>query len=391
MRSSSLANGQPAKHVVSPDLNAFKFPRQDNTSTTVARSQSAKVEPAGKARRTSEDRSLEEAGASQPAKTPPEFRNLHSPSSSNDSAVAKFIEAGRAVGLNDEQLQEMLVAKGMLNRSQESASMRSQPSTAATSAATAPSPSSLASAAASLARAPSTEKKSGGAKGLFRSLSRKKSRPSLPDTAAKQPQPPVQASQPPPDPLPRNTIVRRTLVLPDNIPPSLHTLDSPASSHGRPSPNTRKLSVKRKPLNLTREDQALVQNSPPPHQRKTSIGTTSSAVSEHANNPGLGFLHPAASLGRSASSIHASEGETASLARSSTGGSLYDLYGGYGGDENEETLISPSTSGNVGLTESLGKRLTQAIEIKWVYSPFEKPYELTSQRVCRWQSGVVDC
>lgn len=354
------ANKGKQDNTGSPDLNAFRFPHQEHGPTAVGRSQSTRAEPSGGIRQVMgkirRGRSDETVPEEPPVSLVPatSVRNLHSPTSSSDSAIAKFVEAGRAVGLNDEQLHEMLVAKGMVKQPQGD---HAAPPLAHVPPPVKPSQPSKPP-VAQVTRAPSIEKKSTGAKGIFRSLSRKKSRPSLPDSAEK-PGAPASA-----DPVPRNTIVRRTLVMPSDLPHAgyLNPLDSPSSSQGRPSPNQRKLSIKRKPLNLTREDHALVHGSPPAHQRKVSIATTSSAVSDRAGNAGLGFLHPGSNPGRSNSSITPSEGETASMTRSSTGGSLYDLYGD---DGNQETLMSPTATGtSPGIASTPAKRLTQAIEIK---------------------------
>lgn len=286
--------------------------------------------------------------------------------SSSDSTVAKFIESGRALGLNQEQLDQMLVANGMLDRSVTTASSRSYQSSA-------PTPNSLSNSTASVSQAqlqsltrdPSTtqsnEPKAKG--GLFRSFSKKKGKAAeVPTPAAPVPQIQEPVAEP------RNVVVRRTLLLPH--PPTLPTgpttptknkagsaFESPDST--RKFAGGRKQSIKRKPLNLTREDHELVSNSPPAsaHRRNFSTGTIQSNRSgdipdNQPGNKGLGFLHPLAGSTRSQgqghsssfAGLHSSPGGLSQISdgskrRSSTGGSLYDLYGGHDADE-EETLAN---------------------------------------------------
>jgi hypothetical protein len=243
----------------------------------------------------------------------------HSPSSSDDSAVAKFIAAGRAVGLNTEQLNEMLAANEMLQRSGTISSSRSYQSTAPTTTSFSQSQPSPSPVSPSLGRMPSFDKES---KGLFRSLSKpKKSQPNVQGVADVAEEP-------------RNVVVRRTLLMPEPLrlpetptvlpSPGTHT-NSPDSSASRP-PAVRKQSIKRKPLNLTQEDRELVSNSPKSHQRSVSEGTIASIRSNVATNggdtTGLGFLHPDVMP----DGIARDQSRDSSVSARSEG-SLYDLYG----------------------------------------------------------------
>lgn len=269
-----------------------------------------------------------------------------------DPAVAKFIKAGRAVGLNDEQLNEMLVAQGMVDRSQIQTATPLESATPAVPDRSSPSP-----ATANVARMPSTSRKISGPKGLLRSLSRSKSSKADAD--------PVKLETPI-EPVPRSAVVRRTILVPREDAEAVDlaqpqpSLGSPVMSlNGRSGPSNRKLSVKRKPLNLSREDQELVQSSPPAHGRKVSVTTVSSIRSDGGDNPGLGLLQPRANFDPSISSINAgSESDRHSLAKSSAG-SLYDLY--QNDEETQETLTSPISQSPTAAMRS--KRATQAVEI----------------------------
>jgi len=306
----------------SPDLNAFRFP----TSATLLPT-SSPVEIA----KTASDRLGDNTqNLSDEPNSASLARVLHSPSSSGDTAVIKFIEAGRAVGLNDVQLNDMLIAKGMVDQTHP----HSSPSLASTA------PPAV---ATDISQQPSTDKKT--AKGLFRSLSRKKSRPS--GKAAEST-----------EPVPRNIIVRRTILVPSEASP----LASSGYINGQASPSSslgatqRKLSVKRKPLNLTKEDHVLVQSSPTRRSRKESTATTSSGLSADHPRPeetvGLGFRYTEASLGpeQSSSSVNATDSVSES-------GSLYDIYDDYA---NQEAGASPLVPQEEAL---LDKRSTQAVEI----------------------------
>ena len=390
----SSAKTQGATNASQPDLNSFRFPHTFGARSTDdlrkfdTRPARPVAEHSGSGLRglmgMRRGRSDEKPQESTPpivhvpsSSVPP--KPLHTPTSSNDSAIAKFIDAGRAVGLNDIQMSEMLIQKGMLNRSQTSASSKSFPSIAPTSALSQPPPGPI-TRDASLKRQPSMDKKAGqgGAKGLLRSLSRGKKSGVKKDqvigtaapssTSAKETE--VRAA--------RKMVVRRTLLVPSEngsinsvspnatLPSPLSNLDSPDSSLHRPGASERKASVKRKPLNLSREDQALVSSSPNSHRRKVSIGTTSSDRSNtNVENAGLGFLHPPNLVGERTTSMTGTEApsDSTSLRRSSGGGSLYDLYSEGGTDGVQETLVSPAQP------DHNSKRLTQAVEI-WCVTTF---------------------
>jgi len=319
----------------SPDLNAFRFPASAPRPALFTAIEAATMDLAMPVNVNGQGRDRNASGPSAGLSAPPilaEVQVLHSPSSSTDSAVMKFIEAGRAVGLNDAQLHDMLVAKGMLDQSDHDIGAHMGRSAVQ---------------AANPVRKPSQDKKT--AKGLFRSLSRKKSQPSKAET-------PLELSS---EPVPRNTIVRRTLLVPSEAPflaPT--TLFNEQASPASPCDQSqRKLSIKRKPLNLTKEDHVLVQNSPSGRVRKVSTATTTSALSEEVSRAeetaGLESLQAGATRDRSTSSVNPSEGLSDS-------GSLYDIYDDYA---NQENLASPTQSRRVAAIPSPGKRSTHAVEI----------------------------
>ncbi len=333
----------------SPDLNAFRFPpnsadanKQMHSATAILPSTSdpGLEQIRGRMRRERSDETAENSGKSvrwpsvphhvetargipypQPAANFDLSALLpegpHSPTSSDQSTVAKFVEAGRALGMNDEQLNEMLAHKGMLNRSTTSTSSKSYVSTAPTSSSVSqasPTPGST-----GVEWMPSTDK---NRRGLFRVLSRGKKHASPAATTPNQD-----------ENVARKVVVRRTLLIPSEPVPTMTmpsgrkpsgTPESQNSSASRPGQPTRKLSIKRKPINLTPEDHQLVSGSPPAHKRNHSTGTVGSGRSDTAEeSTALGFLHPNPQLGRSTSSAHSM---APSDPGSTGGGSFYDLY-----------------------------------------------------------------
>lgn len=333
----------------------------------------------------------------QPALTP--TQTSHSHSSSSDSAVAKFIESGRALGLNQAQLDQMLHANGMLDRSATSASSKSYQSTAATTHSQPPSghshkgsipqsaPPQVSTHPQAHSREPSgsqphePELKSKG--GLLRAFSKSKGKSKGRDT-------PETDRTKPTEPVPsRNKVVRRTILVPTEpltptMPKSPSAItDSPDTNRSAPG---RKQSIKRKPLNLSREDQALVSNSPPPsgHRRTFSAGTAysnmSDAVSDNNQpaNKGLGFLHPLGTSSRSMtggasgsltgiSETPSDRLSTDSRRRSSTGGSLYDLYGDDSTGNDEQEFLKPEGTPDRRPSDQTsgrsGRAVSQAVEI----------------------------
>lgn len=302
----------PSGSTVSPNLNAFRFPT--NQGSLPSRIRDA-VAP----------------------------RNLHTPSSSSDSAVAKFVEAGRAVGLSDDELNEMLIAKGMVPRQSE-APVASNPVNGNVAPPTKSPVAAQDSRLKSPVPAPSPVIADKPSKNLFRALSRsKKAKP---------------AAEIPPllsEPLPtRAQIVRRTLLVPTEAAgPESTVMNGPASpSSSRDQYGQRKNSIKRKPVNFTREDQALVSESPSSQSRKPSA-----ASSSKTENAGLGFLNPQSAL-EPPGSI---KSDSASLRPSSTDGSLYDLYGDESQDAVQELLSSPRKGQAQSGSEI--RRSAQAVEI----------------------------
>jgi hypothetical protein len=262
----------------------------------------------------------------------------HVTTGSEDSAEAKFIAAGKAVGLNDEQLNEMLLANGMRQQSATTGSTRSGRSNANTSGLSLASPSPLTPhlfqeqvpMPASVPKSKDTDKgkvvDQETIGGIFRSLSRKKSEKAL-DTSRKPNSAATANSEA------RNKIVRRTLLLPEGVPitPQPYRSPNPTASPvvNLDSPTQisfgRKPSTRRKPVALTTEDERLVAGT------VGGMGTSQSSVStgrsvdagsggDEELVAGLGFLQPGtATLGERTSS-------------GSRAGSLYDMYGDMGAE-----------------------------------------------------------
>ncbi|KAL7420824.1 hypothetical protein Q5752_004777 [Cryptotrichosporon argae] len=282
---------------------------------------------------------LEAAGPSAGARPPQDVSAMHSPTSSSDSAaIAKFFEAGRAVGLDEVRLNEMLVATG-LNRSATTASSRSYQSTAPTSnsisspvmesptvqssksgpavAAVARSDSAgrsadTASSDAAVVRKGSVGK---GAKKLLRSLSKggRKTPVPEPDVDVASPRPsttqqPRSEANGPASTEREQSVLRRTMIISTDFahlanlipptPPQPYTPDDSRPQATFPSsvlesPESaqpgarRKSSIKRKPLKLSGADRELVQLSPKTEFRRDTNGTgrTVSATSSTASVP----------------------------------------------------------------------------------------------------------
>ena len=272
----------------------------------------------------------------------------HSSNPSDDSAVAKFIAAGRALGLDNEQMNEMLAAKGMLNRSGSSRSNGSAALTGGSTAShTSPSPVTPATgivvsplvqshdqpAATDFVSTPTypdrqrEEKerndmpltKKEGLAGLVRALSKKRA----PKTDSEKEE--------------RHKVVRRTILMPEST--SFNTLprDSFASPQRSPrsqvsfsaqqpdSPaapsfeRTRNNSIRRKPIAMTPEEEEMLSasGSPVAPGRRVSMGNTS--------NPGLGFLAPESAERRPSGA----SGQSGQSGQSGLSGheSVYDMYG----------------------------------------------------------------
>lgn len=399
----------PAGAAISPDLDNFKFPPLANRSVKnpalrdrpisppmpyrpamqqVVQPQT-QPQPSSMEWRGDRDRAPHTGSSAATATVPPppEFNSVeqpisavpqsarsgsHSHTSSSDSAVAKFVESGRALGLNQEQLDQMLAANGMLDRSATTASSRSYQSTAPTTTSFSQSGHSHTrsdSQTKQVTRKPSvstkSEDKSKG--GLFRSFSRSKRTKNTGDSPD-----PSSSKRTEPMPVDRNVMVRRTILVPHDdvkIPTTPTMIKTPSTvaespDMSRPGAGTgRKQSIKRKPLNLTREDHELVSSSPPSHRRNFSTGTTYSNRSDGQSdsgpvivNKGLGFLHPlgnsARSIGGAGSSLTGisespSDGRrrsSDSRRRSSTGGSLYDLYGDDSTGQDSQEFLKPEAT-----------------------------------------------
>lgn len=393
----------PAGATISPDLDNFKFPPLANRTQKnpalrdrpisppmpYQPAMQQVVQPPSALMRAESDRAARPrppAGAAADTVSPPHSAlpltalpaaatrsGTHSHSSSSNSAVAKFLESGRALGLNQEQLDQMLLANGMLDRSATTASSRSYQSTAPTTTSFSQSghshtrsDSQPKQATLKQSTANKSEDKPKG--GLLRAFS--KSRKTKTTAEAHKPLDSSVSKPDEPIPVNRNVVVRRTILMAHDevkLPTTPTMLKTPSTVAESPDMSRaatgRKQSIKRKPLNLTREDHELVSSSPPAHRRNFSTGTTYSNRSDGQPEPagpgvvnkGLGFLHPLGNstrsivgTGSSLTGISESPGDrrrsSDSRRRSSTGGSLYDLYGDDSTGQDSQEFLKPEAT-----------------------------------------------
>lgn len=299
-------------------------------------------------------------------------------SPNEDIAILNFLQAGRQLGLTEDHLKAMLVQKEMLNHSGTMASKDSALPNTEPILKLSPSSSARQRSPAPIwqAEQPSTmikQKK----EGLFRSLSKKArelpTRMRTPEPPRKEVMTPVSA----PRPLHDKVVLRRTMIFPDGLTPSAAqmtsdvTPGSPSSSNVGGQPSQRKLSVRRKPLNLSKEDRELVSNSPPAHQ--TGFGFNASPSQKLESNAhegqGFGFLYHNPALRandstkpRSLTSMTLSRRSPSGMSqRSSIAGSLIDMYGDDrdGGDE----MLVKSPHGDSRTIEMIQNGPAQAVEI----------------------------
>lgn len=321
--------------------------------------------------------------------------------STDSHAVAQFIAAGKALGLNDQQLEEMLASKGMIAPSARSGSSlsaetpilaftetsRGSPTPLATPtverqpSVSGGGPSKEVSRKPSFRRVKKDKDQSGGGDGhqekkepmgLFRSFSKRKQAAPVPapDSAPVPTPPPAMAEQARVSES-RDRVVRRTLVMPEGAgfpmasvlaEHQLRQQQSQPQQHQHQQllqqpyqlitgSNARKPSIKRKPINLSAEDQDLVNRSPGGRIRQTSVTSTASAHSE-GGMPGSpvtrfaesdapagtinGLLAPV-DLNGSTSTRRSVSGQSAHGSMQSND-SLYELY-----EDQEEELASPDT------------------------------------------------
>ncbi|WVN89783.1 uncharacterized protein L203_105013 [Cryptococcus depauperatus CBS 7841] len=291
---------------------------------------------------------------------PQSVTSRHCRAATQDSAVHKFLQAGRELGLTEEQLQEMLVQKGMITSNDIATTPCLDEIERVELDPIHPSPVSPVTQQEPLPIVQTPEKK----KGLFRSLSKKAkelpSRVRMPEESQSGiviSAPASQASQSTRD----KVIVRRTMILPDGliIVPSTpqqveKPLGSPDSSPFARQPSQRKPSVRRKPLNLSKEDRELVSNSPPAHQHRFSINANSNhKLSTSTGDEGHGseFLYPGSALvngdfsrtGSNVSGSASGRSFSGKSQQSSAGGSLIDMYGDDYDDGHEILQASPKS------------------------------------------------
>ncbi|TYJ53886.1 hypothetical protein B9479_005435 [Cryptococcus floricola] len=330
-----------------PNLNMFRFPSDK------AESQNMEAKP-----------STEHA---QQLPTPPSTAppTAHG-SQASDSTVAKFLESGRQLGLSEEQLNEMLVHKGMVSRPSDIPKHFPQSHAA-------PEPS--AASQQTLPAEPLFAKERKG--GLLRSLSKKArdlpNRVRTPESRRETGTPTPQA-----EPNQDRTVLRRTMIMPDGlvIVPSTPQKGgdavpgSPNSSSLGRLPSHRQPSIRRKPVNLSKEDRELVSHSPPATQPNFNFDNVSSrGTPTKLEGQGLGFLDPGTALG--GDSIKSRSNASGSLSgrsvsamshRSSTGGSVLDMYGDTGTGQ-EVLQESPDGAQKAGASLVAEQGPAQAVEI----------------------------
>lgn len=299
-------------------------------------------------------------------------------SPTQDTAILNFLQAGRQLGLKEDQLKAILVQKEMLNdsdtiASKDSALPNSEPvlKISPSSSARQRSPTPIWQAEKAIAK----QKK----EGLFRSLSKKARelpiRMRTPEPPQKEVVTPVSVSRP----LHDKVVLRRTMIFPDGLTPSAFQMSSdvtpgsPSSSNVGRQPSQRKLSIRRKPLNLSKEDRELVSNSPPAHQ--TGFGSNASPSQKHENiahedqNFGFVYRNPAhraddSTKRRSLASMTLSRRSLSGMSeRSSTAGSLIDMYGDDRNGGEEMLLKSPPLDRDSRIIETIQNGPAQAVEI----------------------------
>jgi hypothetical protein len=263
------------------DLNGFRFPNTPS-STSVNRDASKETTRAPPA--------PSQAPMHTPTRSLPTVaqvvelsKKTHRPTGSEDSvAVAKFFESGRAVGLSEAQLQDMLQQNATLNRSGTTTSSRSHGSTAPTSARShgqSPQPSSPPAGTvhlgngvklqppASLARMPTPVVEQADAASIH-------SVRASSDIAAPAPEP----AQP--------VVVRHTVIMPEEMDrPQTPQQQGFLQPQGQKSP-TRSNSIRRKPVQMTDEDRDLLSRSPKSSYAPSASSYTASTsyVPSHQRN-----------------------------------------------------------------------------------------------------------
>lgn len=314
-------------------------------------------------------------------------KKTHRPTGSEDSvAIAKFYESGRAVGLSESQLHDMLQKNATLNRSGTTTSTRSRGSTAPTSHGQSPQPPSPTVAVmhlgngvklqppASLARIPTPVVEQNDAS----SVMSERASSDIAEIATTSPEPPA-VKEP--------TVVHHTIVMADMpLPPQGmgRSATPPAQSSTLLQPERpdkspkRSNSIRRKPVQITDEDRELITRSPMSGvssipavnaNYEASHNTTSNSNYD-ASHAASSSNYDAASLSNYAASSNYAPSHTrnpsnysntsetwalpprqfldgayegkpdsaSSIRNSSTQGSIYDYYG-------ESPAMSPTRSG----------------------------------------------
>ncbi|BEI87500.1 uncharacterized protein CcaverHIS019_0102180 [Cutaneotrichosporon cavernicola] len=270
----SVASPTPAPRKKSEtDLNDFRFPNTPSSTNLQKEVNDAPRPVAAQTPAQTQARSLPSV-----AQVVELAKKTHKLSGSEDSvALARFFESGRAVGLSEAQLQDMLRQNTTLNRSGTNTSSRSHGSTAPTSARShgqSPQPGSPLPGTmhlgngvklqppASLARMPTpvVEKSDAG------SIHSERASSDIADT----------------EPVP--VIVRHTVVMVEDM--DLRTQTPPQSgflqTESQKSP-TRSNSIRRKPVPITADDRDLLSLSP----KSSYAASASSYTASHAShNPG---------------------------------------------------------------------------------------------------------
>ncbi|GMK56762.1 hypothetical protein CspeluHIS016_0306020 [Cutaneotrichosporon spelunceum] len=365
------------------ELNGFRFPNTPSSTSVDKEIKNASREPEGSVQ--APTRSLPTV-----AQVVELSKKTHRATGSEDTvAMAKFFDAGRAVGLSEAQLQDMLRQNATLNRSGTNTSSRSHGSTAPTSA-------------RSHGQSPQPSSPPAGTVHLGNGV---KLQP--PASFARMPTPAVEksaaesirserASSDIADSAPPVVIVSHTVIMAEDMDLAPNT---PRSGFLQSEPTrspTRSNSIRRKPVPLTSDDRDLLSRSPkssyapsassytashashgPGHQRQTSNTSYSrrqssgshqrhlSAQSDASEQQQQRFQHPHTLSQGSAGSEWALpprqfdgpyEGmpDSAGSVRSSAQGSFYDYYGGGGMSPDRASGFGYRDSGTGSVARSSG-------------------------------------
>lgn len=339
------------------DLNGFRFPNSSTTSVP-AGTRSRGPSASGQNPLSSQASSPVQATSGLPtvAQVVELSKKTHRPTGSEDSvAIARFYEAGRAVGLSEGQLHDMLQQNATLNRSGTTTSTRSHGSTAPTSHGQSPPPTSPTGGVVHLGNGVKLQPPAALAR-IPTPVVEQHDASSIHSVSASND---VAASPEPEEPV----VVHHTIVMADALPPHMRP-STPPRQPGLMMPERpdkspkRSNSIRRKPVQITETDRELINRSPlsaasnyPASQ--ASPRPTSQAISHHRNLSELSATSEQWALPPRQFADGAHEGMPNSagsqysmgLRNSSTQGSIYDYYGGEGMSPDRTSGYNPRGSG----------------------------------------------